>query len=40
MSLDEGEVDEVVDMVAVMKNGMIEEVVGMMIAEVVGAQMG
>lgn len=38
MSLDEGEVDEVVDMVAVMKNGMIEEVVGMMIAEVVGAQ--
>lgn len=40
MSLDEGEVDEVVDMVAVMKNGMIEEVVGMMIAGVVGAQMG
>ena len=40
MSLDVGEVDEVVDMVAVMKNGMIEEVVGMMIAGVVGAQMG
>lgn len=40
MSLDEGEVDEVVDMVVVMKNGTIEEVVGMMIEEVVGAQMG
>lgn len=40
MSLDAGEVDEVVDMVAVMKNGMIEGVVDMMIAEVVGAQMG